>query len=779
MSVQGNLPQDIAVFVGRSDELTKGIQLLRQVRLLTLTGPGGVGKTRLALRIAAQLQMRDGAWMIDLGAMHDPQACTPDRLYAYLAMGLGIRRHKAAGLDALLDHLHDRRMLVLLDNCEHVLPAVRVGVAALLLATPHVRVLTTSRQALAIDGEHTIVVPPLSQEDAVGLFGAYARAAGAEDVALADRQAVAELCQRLDGLPLSIRLAASRVRTLSPRQLLLRFAADRFRLLSDAAGIGGDHNAERHGALERVVGWSYELCTDSEQRMWARASVFVRTFGLGAAEMVCSGSGIAAADVLDILTGLVAKSVIAVDASADPPQYFLLDTLRDYGLRKLAEAGETHRVRDRHREYHRRLLSHAASAWFGAGGLDAMESVYQDLPDVLAAIDESIRQGDPPTAREMLRNLVRSQAPFFWGFLDQCDRRLRHVLELSAAPADAADAADLSATHAALAWIATVQGHHSAAQALLTTARETERQWHLGSTGPVLFAAGANEAFGTGSSRAIPLLAAARKAYSDQDTVGDRHMATLLWAFATAVAGNPADAVVASAECLRNTYEAEADWASTWALWASATAALAGGDYSRAIEFCTRSLRLQHDMGDQWGQTWSLELHAAIIAAQLSRADKPVEEAKRAAWLLGAARTLRQRMGVTLAGLPPLAEQHARAKAAIAAMLDETAMNAAIVAGARGHTHAVRVALGKTTVRRPSASADGLTHREHEVARLVAAGLTSREIGAQLRISPRTVDAHVLNIRMKLDLPRGRAAIAAWVVGEAGHQSPVTPPGAG
>src|SRR2546429_7869230 len=182
MTAPGNLPLDIAAFIGRDAELVQACHLLSHVRLLTLTGPGGVGKTRLALRVASRLQTsaHDGTWMIDLGGLHDPSGCTPERLYAHMALALDIRHHGSAGLDVLLDHLRSRRVLLILDNCEHLVPPTRPCVTALLRAAPHVRVLATSRQALGADGEHTLAVPPLPQPVAIDLFTARATAAGVD-----------------------------------------------------------------------------------------------------------------------------------------------------------------------------------------------------------------------------------------------------------------------------------------------------------------------------------------------------------------------------------------------------------------------------------------------------------------------------------------------------------------------------------------------------------------------------------------------------------------------
>jgi predicted ATPase/DNA-binding CsgD family transcriptional regulator len=765
MAGSGKLPLDlVTTFVGRDEELARACRLLSHVRLLTLTGPGGVGKTRLALRVAHRLQTSaaDAAWLIDLGTLRDPASCTPEGVYAHIAMAMGIRNHGTAGLDVLLNHVRNRRVLLVADNCEHLVPATRACVTALLRAAPHVRVLATSRQPLGVDGEHTLVVQPLPLVAAVDLFRAHATQAGASPGALADARVINDLCRRLDGLPLTIQLAAGRMRTLSARQLLDRLD-DRFHLLTDTRA--GTDRQDRHSTLERVVQWSHALCTGPEQLLWARASVFRRGFDLAAAEVVCAGDGIDRRDIVDLVAGLVDKSVLTVDHTTSPARYGLLDTLREYGLRKLDEVGQLRSTQERHGEYCRDLVARAASTWLGPGELDTMTTVYRDLPDVLAVVDEYVDRRDLATARAICRDVVRVRAPFFWGCLDLVFQTLSRVLEASGDDPvrTAEEAADRAGTMAAAAWVAVTQGRHETWRALVADAHRLLQQWRLEPTPPVLLAEGGGEALGFGNARAIGLLDGARTAFGAHDnTAGDQHMATMMWAMAWAFAGEPTDAVAASAEYLRRAEHAGAPWATTWALWTLALAMLRSGDCQRATEYVDRALRLQHDMDDQWGLMWSIELRAWIIATQLDRVSDPRREAERAAWLLGAAGARQHRLGVSLAGLRPLADRHAHARARLAAELGDLGLAETMAAGTRGHAKAIDVALGQPTSRRPTAAGDsGLTDREREVVALVTAGLTSVQIAAQLRISRRTVDEHVRNIGRKLNL-RSRALIAVW-----------------
>jgi predicted ATPase/DNA-binding CsgD family transcriptional regulator len=763
--VESTLPLDIATFVGREAELAQAQELLAHVRLLTLTGPGGVGKTRLAVQIATKLltSVRGDAWMIDLGALNDAEI-TPEHLYARMALALGIRHHGPAGLDVVLTHLRPRRALLLLDNCEHLIPVARACVTALLRAAPNLRILATSRQRLRIDGEHTLVVPSLPLPEAVKLFTAHACASGA--AVPADDSLVAELCRRLDGLPLAVRLAAGRARTLSIGQLL-ELLDDRFRLLADPGALPTDSDSEqRHSTMERVVSLSYRLCTPAEQRLWQRASVFARSFDLPALEAVCAGDGIDPAQVIDLVTGLADKSVLAVENTiTGPARYYLLDTLREYGLRKLVDAGDLQRVRDAHRDHYCARVAEAAVSWLGSGELDVIDEVHNVLPDVLAAIDECITQRDMARARAICRDLVRARVPFFWGFLDLARQQLGRVMTSPGEVTSAEQAVDLAVTAATAAWVAVTQGRHEDAQLLLDTAHQLGQRWKLPPLAPVLFAAGGSAALGAGSPSAIGLLAQARSSFTGMGAAADEHMATMMWAMATTFAGEVAAATAAADEYLRQAEDAQAPWALSWALWTAALAALRSGHHHKAADYLQRGLRLQRDMDDHWGQTWSIELCAWIIAAALDQATDPSAEAGRAAWLLGAAQARQEKLGVTLAGLRPLADRHARAYDQLAAVLDKLALAQIMAAGARQPHRAVQVALGEPTPRHGSATGERLTPRELEVASLITKGRTSGEIGAELRIGRRTVDVHVGNIMKKLGFTR-RAAIAAWVTAQ-------------
>lgn len=757
---RGNLTPDLGKFVGRHDLLESVPRLVPHVQLLTLTGPGGVGKTRLAIRVGNQLPRAvvDRAWLVDFSTIRGE--VSTGSLYAHMALAMGIRHHNDAGLEVILTHLQDHRALLVMDSCEHLVPEIRLVTTALLQAAPRLRIIATSRERLGVDGERVIRVPPLNLGDSVLLFLDLTAKVGVspEVLQLSDVEA---LCKRLDGLPLAIKLAAGRAGALTTREIAERLG-DRFALLSDVGAAitagGADH---QHARLKSVVEWSYDLCNPAEQTVWTACSVFPEAFTMAAAEAVATQVDVDPTDVVDAVTRLVDKSVVT-RMDGEPARFRLLDTLREYGLRQLEQAQATRQVRDRHRDYHRDLLARDAASWFGADELMVLARVRRNLPDILAAIDHSIAVSDLPDARAMARDLVRSRAPHFWGFLNIAGRQLERVITLSdSSSGDDLETIDLVATRAAAAWIAANQGRHETAQRLLDAAGSSLAKRELPTIAPLLFAAGGSAALLDGTREAIGQLAAARDLFAGPTFRGDRHMATMMWAIA---AGFADDIGAAEAACRRLLDEAEragAPWAISWAAWTCAVGALRAGRHEQAGEFIDRALRLQRDMTDLWGQTWSIELRAWIIAATLDANIK--EEARRAAWLLGAASARQKRLGVTLSGLRPLAAGHEQAYNQIVAVLGEVATAEAIAAGARDNGHALRIALGEPISRRVSTSPTStLTAREAEIAILVAEGRISRDIASALQISPRTVDTHIRNIITRLGMTN-RAALAGWV----------------
>jgi predicted ATPase/DNA-binding CsgD family transcriptional regulator len=768
--IHGDLPPDRTPFVGRDAALETASGILRRWPILTLTGPAGVGKTRLALRVAARLQQHgprlEGSWMLDVGALDAGGDYSPEQLYARIAVALRIRHvGPIVGPEAVLAHLRNRRILLIFDNSDLRLRETQSVVNTLLRAAPEVRILATSRQSLGVDGERVLIVDPLTVPDSAALFRDLALAAGVPKAALRS-SAVEDVCLRLDGLPLAIELAARRARTLSLRELAKRLDdEDRFAVLT-APGPGGTE----HRGLERVVELSYQQCTPEERRVWARASVFVGGFELAAAEEVTGADGV---DVVKAVMGLVDKSVFTVSTDSTPARFRMLVTFREYGRRVLS-SGEERQTRDRHCSYYATRTADAAATWFGPLELDTMAAVRHELPNILAAIDHALACGNFVVARAIPRDVTRCRAPFFWGFLDLALQQLTRVIAASenslAGPDDVTDLAD---TMAAAAWIAASQGRPENSDALNESARELLAKHDLPATAATLFAAGASQALLYGSSEAVGLLAAAVQLFAGPDTSGDRQMADMMYAIISARTTDPAVAAARARAHLARAEDADAPWATSWGLWASAEVAKHHGDLEAATEYNARCLRSQRTMDDGWGPTWSLEQCAHIIAARLAEPDavshdpKAAEanrrEARRAAWLLGAAHARHRRVGVVLTGLRPMAGDHEAAYRRIVRVLGEVPIAEEMAAGAEGNTAAFPIALGEPTPRRPSAdSATTLTDRERQVVELAVQGHSNREVASILQLSTRTVETHLRNAYAKLNVNNRVALVTMW-----------------
>jgi predicted ATPase/class 3 adenylate cyclase/DNA-binding CsgD family transcriptional regulator len=364
-----NLPDQLTSFVGRDSELAEIRAAFEETRLLTLTGPGGAGKTRLALQAAADLLDRfpDGVWWVELASLIDEE-----QVGEQLASAIGVRPLPGMStLEASCMHLAERRALVVLDNCEHLLSVSAAAVEALLHTCPQVSVLATSRTPLGVGGESEWRVPSLAlpaaepareplavltQCDAVRLFIDRARKARPNFAVNNDNApAVAEICHSLDGLPLAIELAAARVRMLSVEQILSGLG-DRFHLLTRGARTA----LPRHQTLRASVDWSHELLTDEERALFRRLSVFAGGFTLDAVEEVGAGDGLERIAVLDLLSSLVDKSLVAAEERGPAVRYRLLETIRQYASERLTEAGEVESIRDRHRDAYLALAERAA-----------------------------------------------------------------------------------------------------------------------------------------------------------------------------------------------------------------------------------------------------------------------------------------------------------------------------------------------------------------------------------------------------------------------------------
>jgi predicted ATPase/DNA-binding SARP family transcriptional activator len=374
-----NLPSPLTSFVGREPEIAEIKSLLSATRLLTLTGPGGIGKTRLATEVARNLlgDYEDGVWLASLAALADP-----DLVPQAVASALALRGpSEQSASEALIQYLRERRCLLVLDSCEHLIEACAHLAETLVLSCPHVTALATSREALGVTGEIAWPVPPLAPEQgALELFRQRALTT-IRSFALEGRNlAIAtEICRRVDGIPLAIELAAGKLKVISLEELSLRLE-DRFAILT-----GGNRTAmPRHKTMRAAIDWSYELLSERERMLLRMLSVFAGSFALQAAETVCAG------DVLDLLSSLFRKSLVQVDRGEFEVRYRLLDTIREYGQARLSEAPEESSVALRHFEFYLDLAERAAPQLHGSSGTMWMRRLMDDHDNIRAALRWSL-----------------------------------------------------------------------------------------------------------------------------------------------------------------------------------------------------------------------------------------------------------------------------------------------------------------------------------------------------------------------------------------------------
>jgi predicted ATPase/DNA-binding CsgD family transcriptional regulator len=753
----GNLPAESSSFIGRRQELAELRRKLGAARLVTLVGPGGVGKTRLALRIAADLArgFRDGAWFVELADIEEA-ALVDDVVIAALDL------RAQAAIDprhVLRSHLRDRELLLVLDNCEHLVGAAARIVTDVLRAGPGVRVIATSREALSVPGEHVIPVAPLelppvgaadehldvSTNEAVALFVERAAAASGDFVLTgANQVVVAEICRRLDGLPLAIELAAVRTRTLGVEQILPRLA-DRFGLLTGGARAA----LPRQQTLRTTIDWSHDLLGTRERELLRRLGVFGGRFTLDDVESVCASSDTSSLEVVDLLSSLVEKSLVIREDAGGRASYRLHETMRAYARLKLREAGEEAIVE-------RRCVEHVRSACLRS----AVEALYR-LPEWLAWIELEIDSIRAVLQRCIAEDDVESgldiagSLGWYWSIRATVEGVRWLDTLLAMAPDD-------SATHGwaafARGFLAVAQGDPIAARSALLRAEVSAR--------------------GTGQ---LPLLSLSLSAASIVETVAGDHAAAKdrldeSAAIAADLDEPSAQLGLLHAQALDGLFRGDLDAARSAStagerlsrevgalyvlelhLQNLGFVALVSRDLDEAQRYFAEGLRIARQIDDRVGQSYLL----AALGCRLAGAGQPA----RAARLFGAAETVLAGAGaMTMSGIAAIiAQAEASAIDAIGALRHE-----AEVAAGRRMTRgaAIGLALGEGPAVTRTASGDTapgpLGKRGSEVARLVADGLTNKEIGARLFISERTVDGHVRNILDRLGFD-SRTQIAAWV----------------
>jgi predicted ATPase/DNA-binding SARP family transcriptional activator len=395
---RATVPRRITSFVGRERDISSVVDALARSPLVTLTGVGGVGKTRLGLEVASRLQAQfdDGAVFCELAPLEDGSA-----VGHAVAAALRLQQQQGLGIEAtVIEFLRTHNLLLLVDNCEHVLPAAARLVDEIVRHCPDVVALVTSREALGVEGERILAVPALPEEHATELFAERAKA-GRPDFDLDHEPvgAVAEICRRLDGLPLAIELAAARMRAMSSLDVARRL--DGLRLLS-----GGTRDApRRQQSLAATIDWSYRLLTKHEQELFVRLSVFAGGFDLEAAHGVCGAGTDTEDDTLELLTGLLDKSMVKMRAGGARSRYFLLETLRAYGRDRLRENGRLDEIVLRHAQYYTELAEQAAAGMHGADEAVWIERMMPDYDNLRVAWEHVIAAGDVDTALRLVTSL--------------------------------------------------------------------------------------------------------------------------------------------------------------------------------------------------------------------------------------------------------------------------------------------------------------------------------------------------------------------------------------
>ncbi|MGW4382995.1 ATP-binding protein [Kitasatospora sp. NPDC004531] len=621
----GRLPAEITHFVGRAAELDALADLLGRARLVTVTGPGGVGKSRLALRAAARLaaDFPDGAHLADLAPVRDPLLLGPAVL---AALGPADR-----------PPLAERRLLLVLDGCEHLVDACAELVDALLRAAPGLRVLATSRQSLRAVGEHLLPLAPLPVEPEAGadseamlLFAD--RAAAVRPgfrLARANRAEVALLCRRLDGLPLALELAAGRLRALSVEQLLARLD-DPFRLLTG----GGRTAVARHRTMRTAIGWSHELCTMQERLLWSRLSVFAGGFDLDAAEYVCGGEGLDLDDVLELLDALVDKSVLE-RLDGEGARFRMLGALRDYGGHWLRAGHDHRRLRRRHRDWYLSVATWGEVEWFGPEQAEAAERTRLAHPDLRAALEFSLTE----PGEEQPALVLAGALWYFWagtGRLGEGRHWLDRALARAPEPTEARAKALWTTGH-----LAALQGDPARAHSALA---ECHRQaLHTGDRRSLAHAVhrqGCAALLDDDPARAAELLAQALRHYTALGEL-DTHVLLAMTDLALAhLCLGDAPNGAAWAERAREHCEQHGEqWAHAYCLYALARARHRAGRPRAARDLARDTIRLAHPLRDPLATALAVDLLALLAT------EAPAPDPYEARVLQGAAHRLRIALG--------------------------------------------------------------------------------------------------------------------------------------
>nr|WP_296775868.1 LuxR C-terminal-related transcriptional regulator [Rhodococcus sp. (in: high G+C Gram-positive bacteria)] len=748
-------------FVGRRREVDDVRSRLQQARLVTIVGPGGVGKTRLAEEVALRTSraFRDSYQWIDLASVRNP-----DAFLSAAAAALGVTdQSNRYELDKIREHLANRHMLIVLDNCEHLLAATVEFAGGILEACPDIRILATSRAQLGLGGETAYELQPLSlptadlgnrvqdlvryESVALLLDRAHSAVTGFE-LTESNAKAIVQLCIQLDGIPLAIELAAVRFRSLSPEQLVQRLD-NRFALLT-----GGDRSAmPRQQTLRALIDWSYDLSSPGERALWARLSVFPGSFDLEAAEIICGGTLVAATEVINVLDGLISKSLVHVDRTFGELRYSQLMTVREYGHELLEASGDEHEIFRNHSLYYRDRAMRYARMWFGPEQSSILTSMRVDHFNFITALDWSITEGAVTDAAELAVALR-----YHWiagGNLSDGRIRLERLLDrLDESTRERGDVLWVAA------WTALIQGDRPGARAHLHECAAIAEKLE----DPQLQAhhdhwAGLHALFCGRTGDAIDLFTHSIATHKRLGDSAARLTGTFQLAMAQTYDGQLDSALRTCAAVVSEADRNGERWNKAYALWVSSVAHFHLGQSDEAVGAARAALQIQREFKDKICTALSIEVLAWVAEGG--------GELQRSAELFGAAAAVWTRLGTSVEAFGPHVEQDSMTtKRRVERHLELTSTGAVEVA----HElltidRAVDVALGVTahaSTDQSDPQPSPLTKREHQVAVLLAKGLANKEIASDLVISKRTVDGHVERILNKLGVG-SRTQVVAWL----------------